>query len=1171
MKNRMTRFLDNSFFKGAMVVVLSLSTTIVCSQATFDLSSADDIQKSEEPRTFMVSTPVFSLELLNSSQTAVALRPVKESGFDFTTHEWLQERNEDGYYHLGDINFRLKTEEDTGWKSYSTAESRVPVKPLNPESAGILAAADLRSTLPGECPLQVHRFWEQLEDQLVLRFEMTNTGEKEVEIGALGIPMIFNNILNGKTLDSVHAENVFFDPYIGMDAGYLQVVRLSGEGPVLLVVPHGKTPFEAYRPLLNDPMPRSITFEGFHEWMVHSKAYAENEWKGVEQWNVPTSVTLGAGETHSFGIKFILADNVHSIEKTLLKHHRPVAVGIPGYVLPMDVDGKLFLKYQKEIQSIDVNPQGALTFNVVNEADGQWNVYQVKGEKWGRARLTITYADATRQTINYQVIKPEKELVADNGRFLTTEQWFDDPNDPFNRDPSVITYDNEKKEMVTQDSRAWIAGLSDEGGAGSWLNAMMKQLIQPDAAEVKKLEDFVNNTLWGGIQYDRGDRKYGVKKSLFYYEPDSMPKSTYSKDVNYNTWGAWSREAAASTGRSYNYPHVTAAHWVMYRLARNYTGLITEKSWDWYLENAFRTALAMVEQAPHYAQFGQMEGTIFLLVLDDLYREGRTDLARELESVMRVRANHWASLNYPFGSEMPWDSTGQEEVYMWSKYFGFDQKAAVTLSAILAYMPTIPHWAYNGNARRYWDFLFAGKLSRVERQIHHYGSALNAIPVLNAYKEKPDDFYLLRVGYGGLLGAVSNITEEGFAPCAFHSFPSTLKIDGISGDYGPGFFGYAVNSCSYIMEHPDFGWLAFGGNLQETKGWVTVDITTAAASRVFIAPISLELTLDAGTFKCVSFNPQTKEVRLHLDKRTSFTPEALLRVRSYNKIPLDASSIDEFRKNDRGLYVIPLNKNKTTLVKIKNGGKYSIVSPPRELGLDSFYKKYTNVNGIHIISSHRVPDSAIYAACRTIEFITSALPEAVHEQMVSKNTRVGIMARYEGTTDIPEHAHLANDTSLNWDLRARGLGGTLELPLTTCAEENLLCYQIDKYHAEDILIHEFAHSIHGIGILPLYPGFNARLQEKLDKAIAEGKYANTYAATNIWEYWAEGVQNWFDVNAEVPVADGKHNYVNTREELKVYDPELYAILSEFFPEGDIEVCPSCHAKVTRKTNNNNKQ
>lgn len=237
---------------------------------------------------------------------------------------------------------------------------------------------------------------------------------------------------------------------------------------------------------------------------------------------------------------------------------------------------------------------------------------------------------------------------------------------------------------------------------------------------------------------------------------------------------------------------------------------------------------------------------------------------------------------------------------------------------------------------------------------------------------------------------------------------------------------------------------------------------------------------------------------------------------------------------------------------------YLISTPPLELGLDPFYKKYAEVNGIHIISSHRVPDSAIYAACRTIEFMTSALPEAILDQMIKENTRVGIMARYEGTTDIPEHAHLANDTSLNWDLRARGLGGTLRLPLTTCAEENLLCYQIDKYHAEDILIHEFAHTIHGVGIAPLYPEFNDRLQQKLDKAISEGKYENTYAATDIWEYWAEGVQNWFNVNASVTIPDGKHNFMNTRGELKVYDPDLYQILSEFFPETSVDECPSCH-------------
>ena len=121
-----------------------------------------------------------------------------------------------------------------------------------------------------------------------------------------------------------------------------------------------------------------------------------------------------------------------------------------------------------------------------------------------------------------------------------------------------------------------------------------------------------------------------------------------------------------------------------------------------------------------------------------------------------------------------------------------------------------------------------------------------------------------------------------------------------------------------------------------------------------------------------------------------------------------------------------------------------------------------------------------------------------------------------------------NDTTLNWDVRARGLGGTVEEPLTSCAEENILAYQIDKYHAEDILVHEFSHAIHCIGIIQVYPDFNKRLQKLYDKAMANGSIANTYRTSTIEEYWAEAVQDWFNVNAEMPYPDGKHNWCTNR-------------------------------------------
>lgn len=853
----------------------------------------------------------FILKLVNGSQTAAGLVLNTEKDFDYTPSDRLKGRDKDGLYHLGDINLQVKTSGSNEWLKLSSAKKRNTVQAL-PASGNVLAAADLSNTIDEKSPVTIKRYWEKINNGVQLRFELTNKTNEPVEIGALGIPMIFNNILEGKNLDQAHKHNVFFDPYIGKDAGYLQVNRLHGKGVSLLVLPGENASFEAYNPLNDDPSPRGIVFEGFHEWLIHSKAFADKEWKNADPWNTPTSVTLAPGQKKSYALKFVLSPSIKAIEQTLLDHNRPVAVGLPGYVIPANVSARLQLKYNKAVKTITAEPANALQITKGKTTPNGWATYHITGNTWGRARVTVTYADGLTQTINYKVIKSETETVSDLGNFLTTEQWYDNKQDAFKRAPSVITYDYDKKALVTQENRAWFAGLSDEAGAASWLAAMMKQYVQPDSKEIDKLKRFVYETLSGRIQLTEGPKKYGVVKSLFYYEPDSMPKGTYDTSLNWKVWSAWPKKEANNVGRSYNYPHVAAAHWVMYRLARNYKGLVTEHEWKKYLEDAFQTAIAMVRLAPYYAQFGQMEGSIFVYILKDLKREGLSYQAMELETAMRKRADHWRTLNYPFGSEMPWDSTGQEEVYLWSSYFGYDDKAAVTLNAILAYMPTLPHWGYNGSARRYWDFVYGGKLSRIERQLHHYGSALNAIPVIAAYKDQPDDLYLLRTGHAGTLGALANITQDGFGPAAFHSYPSTLAIDGISGDYGSGFYGYAVNSATFITQHPEFGWLAFSGNLSQKGNWVNTSVTTAGKSRVFIAPVGVWLQLDAGKFDEVSYNIKTGEIKATLLPANEFTPTAYLRVEN-SKGEASKYKLNNYNKEERGVYNIPLATKNTTI------------------------------------------------------------------------------------------------------------------------------------------------------------------------------------------------------------------------------------------------------------------
>ena len=438
---------------------------------------------------------------------------------------------------------------------------------------------------------------------------------------------------------------------------------------------------------------------------------------------------------------------------------------------------------------------------------------------------------------------------------------------------------------------------------------MMKEWVEPDKAEIAKLEQFVDEVLWGRLQYKDGPHQYGVRKSLFYYQPDEMPSNFYRSDLDWSTWTSWNKKASEQVDRSYDYPHVAAAYWVFYHLARNTQGLVTNHPWDWYLDHAYQTSIAMTNYAADLGTFGQMEGDIFLQILVDLKREGMKEQADKLEAKMRARADRWRSQAYPFGSEMPWDSTGQEEVYAWTKYFGYNDKAGVTLNAILGYDPTVPHWGYNGSARRYWDFIFAAKDRRLERQLHHYGSGLNAVPLLAEYREHPDDFYLLRVGYGGTMGALTDIDQEGFASAAFHSFPDMLKPDPLSGDYGPNFFGHAWNTATYLVHHPQLGWLAFGGNVEEHGGTIKVTPLDSARTRVYIAPFGLWLTLDAGGFQSAEVNPGTGTVRLMLAAATQFTAEARLHIEEPARLKKSGNyhPIKTY-KLDREGYVFPLTE-----------------------------------------------------------------------------------------------------------------------------------------------------------------------------------------------------------------------------------------------------------------------
>lgn len=209
-------------------------------------------------------------------------------------------------------------------------------------------------------------------------------------------------------------------------------------------------------------------------------------------------------------------------------------------------------------------------------------------------------------------------------------------------------------------------------------------------------------------------------------------------------------------------------------------------------------------------------------------------------------------------------------------------------------------------------------------------------------------------------------------------------------------------------------------------------------------------------------------------------------------------------------------------------------------GFPAFYTQSISANGFPIVASARVDPFALKEAAYLVNMMLAKRPD-VREAMIKSGARLCVMAHDEFTTDLPEFARLKPKDY--WDARARGLGGSQTDPYCSCAEENVLGYEGDPYAKECILIHEFAHNLHLRGLVNTDPTFDRRLKVTYDRALAAGLWKGKYASVNHHEYFAEGVQSWFDNNRE---NDHDHNHVNTRQELIEYDPALAALCEEVF-------------------------
>ena len=230
--------------------------------------------------------------------------------------------------------------------------------------------------------------------------------------------------------------------------------------------------------------------------------------------------------------------------------------------------------------------------------------------------------------------------------------------------------------------------------------------------------------------------------------------------------------------------------------------------------------------------------------------------------------------------------------------------------------------------------------------------------------------------------------------------------------------------------------------------------------------------------------------------------------------------------------------------------------PPASLRLDPYYAKYFDAAGLPVLSSARAPDEALSAARDIVTGMLAHRPDLAR-WLAAQGYRVAIMAPGETTTDLPEQRGWTRPAPADprltrcerkhyaeriggltdrqyWDARARGMAG----PLTSAGAENLLAGPGDRYHGENILVHEFAHDVLS-AIRAVDPALYARVEQAYAGAFAAGRWKDEYAATTIDEYWAVGTQFHFN-SGRLVAFDTVH--ILSDVDLARYDPPLATAL-----------------------------
>ena len=239
----------------------------------------------------------------------------------------------------------------------------------------------------------------------------------------------------------------------------------------------------------------------------------------------------------------------------------------------------------------------------------------------------------------------------------------------------------------------------------------------------------------------------------------------------------------------------------------------------------------------------------------------------------------------------------------------------------------------------------------------------------------------------------------------------------------------------------------------------------------------------------------------------------------------------------------------------------NVMAPPPQFHIDPWYTKFTWAREFTVVG-RGASDEAMLKANDTVRKMFAYRHDILKALMV-EHIKLVVLGRNEHLWELPELKGLNAVTN---DLVARYWDYTPDTKIMVVSEENVLANpnDIDVGCCETIRV--FAKAFYNVtGFRPVDPNWNNRgrdvqqyemrvkrldsefgdkVAKLYDAATAKGLWKGTAAVNSREEYWAEGVLAYFDALGQDGAPNDAPHPIATRELLKAYDPDLFALVDE---------------------------